>query len=143
MGGVDLADTWKHNFNATHIRLDQWWLNLFFYLLDFGTPNTLLIYILSIKNESINISKCALIHVFISLSFYPSSMVTQNNQKWVVEFQHVKRAIWTLVSVPIATQFLLISHPFLVVSLTSFPNIRYHHRPLPFEFPPSLFPLPF
>ena len=57
MGGADLADKWKHNFNATHIGLDQWWLNLFLNLLDFGTLNTLVIYILSINNESINISK--------------------------------------------------------------------------------------
>ena len=56
MGGVDLADTRKRNFNATHIGLDQWWFNLFFYFLGFGTPNDLLIYILSNNNESINIS---------------------------------------------------------------------------------------
>ena len=50
MGGVELADTCKHNFNATHIGLDQWWLNLFFYFIDFGTPNTFAIYIPSINN---------------------------------------------------------------------------------------------
>ena len=50
MGGVELADTCKHNFNATHIGLDQWWLNLFFYFIDFGTPNNLVIYIPSINN---------------------------------------------------------------------------------------------
>ena len=64
MGGVDLADTRKRNFNATHIGLDQWWLNLLFYFIDFGTPNTLVIYILSINNEFIKISKFILIRVF-------------------------------------------------------------------------------
>ena len=72
MGGVDSADTWKHNFNATHIVLDQWWLNLFFYFIDFGIPNTLVIYIPNINNESINISTFNLICVFISISLYPS-----------------------------------------------------------------------
>ena len=39
-----------------------------FYFIDCGTPNTLVIYILSINNESINISKLNLIRVFIYLS---------------------------------------------------------------------------
>ena len=72
MVGVDLADMWKHNLNATHIGLNQWWLNLFFYFLDFGTPNTLVIYKLFMNNEFIKSSRL----VSISLSLYPSSMVT-------------------------------------------------------------------
>ena len=103
MGGVDLYDTWKHNFNATHIGLDQWWLNLLFYFIDFCTPNTVVIYILSFNNESINISKFNLIHVFISLSLNTYSILPYNTHKWVVGFQHVERAIGTLIYIPIAT----------------------------------------
>ena len=51
MGGVELDDTWKHNFNATHIGLDQWCLNLFLDFIDFGTSNTLVIYIPTIKTN--------------------------------------------------------------------------------------------
>ena len=75
MGDVDLADTWKHNLNATHIGLDQCWLNFSFYFIDFGTPNILVIYILSINNESINIYEFNSIHVLIPLSLNYSSIV--------------------------------------------------------------------
>lgn len=50
MGGVDLADMRRLHCNSTIMCQNRWWLKLFFYLLDVGTSNALVLY-----NESCKI----------------------------------------------------------------------------------------
>lgn len=50
MGGVDLADMRRLHCNSTIMCQNRWWLKLFFYLLDVGTSNALVLY-----NESCSI----------------------------------------------------------------------------------------
>ena len=50
MGGVDLADMRRLHCNSTIMGQNRWWLKLFFYLLDVGTSNALVLY-----NESMKI----------------------------------------------------------------------------------------
>jgi Transposase IS4 len=49
MGGVDLADMRRLHCNSTVMGQNRWWLKLFFYLLDVGTSNALVLYNLSLK----------------------------------------------------------------------------------------------
>jgi hypothetical protein len=44
MGGVDLADMRRLHCNSTIMGQNRWWLKLFFYLLDVGTSNALVLY---------------------------------------------------------------------------------------------------
>jgi hypothetical protein len=44
MGGVDLADMRRLHCNSTIMCQNRWWLKLFFYLLDVGTSNALILY---------------------------------------------------------------------------------------------------
>jgi hypothetical protein len=44
MGGVDLADQRRMHCNSTIKGLHRWCLNVFFYLLDVGTSNALVLY---------------------------------------------------------------------------------------------------
>ena len=44
MGGVDLADQIRLHSNSTIMGQNRWWLKLFFYLLDVGTFNALVLY---------------------------------------------------------------------------------------------------
>lgn len=44
MGGVDLADMKRLHCNSTIMGQNRWWLKLFFYLLDVGTSNALVLY---------------------------------------------------------------------------------------------------
>ena len=44
MGGVDLADMRRLQCNSTIMGQKRWWLKLFFYLLDVGTSNALVLY---------------------------------------------------------------------------------------------------
>ena len=44
MGGVDLADMRRLHCNSTIMGQNRWWLKLFFYLLDVGTSNSLVLY---------------------------------------------------------------------------------------------------
>jgi DNA polymerase III epsilon subunit-like protein len=44
MGGVDLADFRRLQCNSTIMGQKRWWLKLFFYLLDVGTSNALVLY---------------------------------------------------------------------------------------------------
>lgn len=44
MGGVDLADMRRLHCNSTIMGIHRWWLNLFFYMLDVGTSNSLVLY---------------------------------------------------------------------------------------------------
>ena len=56
MGGVDLADMrWLHC-NSTIMGQHHWWLKLFFYLLDVGTSNSLVIFKLAKGHEVSNMS---------------------------------------------------------------------------------------
>ena len=56
MGGVDLADMRRLNCNSTIMGLHRWWLKLFFYLLDVGTSNALVLY-RAATNDKINVVK--------------------------------------------------------------------------------------
>ena len=51
MGGVDLADMRRLHCNSTVMCQNRWWLKLFFYLLDVGTSNALVLYNLSRKQN--------------------------------------------------------------------------------------------
>jgi hypothetical protein len=44
MGGVDVADMRRLQCNSTIMGQNRWWLKLFFYLLDVGTSNALVVY---------------------------------------------------------------------------------------------------
>ena len=44
MGGVDVADQRRLQANSGIMGLNRWWLKLFFYLLDVGTANALILY---------------------------------------------------------------------------------------------------
>jgi hypothetical protein len=44
MGGVDLADQRRLHSNSTVMGQHRWWLKLFFYLLDVGTANSVILY---------------------------------------------------------------------------------------------------
>ena len=44
MGGVDLADMRRLHCNSTIMGQKRWWLKLFFYLLDVGTSNALVLH---------------------------------------------------------------------------------------------------
>ena len=44
MGGVDLADMRRLHCNSTIMGQNRWWLKLFFYLLDVGTSNALVLH---------------------------------------------------------------------------------------------------
>ena len=51
MGGVDLADMRRLHCNSTIMGQNRWWLKLFFYLLDVGTSNALVLYNESMKSR--------------------------------------------------------------------------------------------
>ena len=44
MGGVDLADMRRLHCNSTVMGLNRWWMKIFFYLLDVGTSNALVLF---------------------------------------------------------------------------------------------------
>jgi Transposase IS4 len=54
MGGVDLSDQRRLHCNSTIMGQHRWWLKLFFYLLDVGTANALVLYNETMK-EKMNI----------------------------------------------------------------------------------------
>ena len=51
MGGVDLADMRRLHCNSTIMGQHRWWLKLFFYLLDVGTANSLVLYREAMNNN--------------------------------------------------------------------------------------------
>jgi hypothetical protein len=51
MGGVDLADARRLHCNSTIMGQNRWWLKLFFYLLDTGTLNALVVYNEAMKGQ--------------------------------------------------------------------------------------------
>jgi hypothetical protein len=51
MGGVDLADMRRLHCNSTIMGQNRWWLKLFFYLLDVGTSNALVLYNEAMKSR--------------------------------------------------------------------------------------------
>lgn len=57
MGGVDVADMRRLHCNSTIMGQNRWWLKLFFYLLDAGTSNALVVYneAMSDKQKAYNI----------------------------------------------------------------------------------------
>jgi len=55
MGGVDLADFRRLMCNSTIMGLHRWWLKLFFYNLDVGTANALVLYKEAVNNLHMNI----------------------------------------------------------------------------------------
>ena len=56
MDGVGLTDMQRLHYNTTIMGLNQWWSKLFFYFLDVGTANALVLYRLSMNNKSMNIA---------------------------------------------------------------------------------------
>ena len=52
MGGVDLADMRRLHCNSTIMCQNRWWLKLFFYLLDVGTSNALVLHNESLRMRS-------------------------------------------------------------------------------------------
>lgn len=71
MGGVDLADMRRLHCNSTIMGQHRWWLKLFFYLLDVGTANSLVLYREAMKSDpkvnniSIAEFKRRLVHQFV------------------------------------------------------------------------------
>ena len=63
MYGTDLTDMPQLCYNETVMGLNWWWLRLFFYFLDIGIKNIVLLYILSIYNEYRDIDRSKLILV--------------------------------------------------------------------------------
>ena len=60
MGGVDLADKKRLHANSTIMGSNRWWLKLFYYNLDVGTANALILYNLAVhtdKNNHLNITE--------------------------------------------------------------------------------------
>jgi DNA polymerase III epsilon subunit-like protein len=55
MGGVDLADQRRLHCNSTIMGGHRWWLKLFFYLLDVGTSNALILYNHAMGGKVINL----------------------------------------------------------------------------------------
>ena len=55
MGGVDVADQCRLHCNSTIMGQNRWWLKLFFYLLDVGTANALVLYQLAMDDTNINL----------------------------------------------------------------------------------------
>jgi Transposase IS4 len=56
MGGVDLADQRRLHCNSTIMGGHRWWLKIFFYLLDVGTANALILYNYAMEGkEDINL----------------------------------------------------------------------------------------
>ena len=53
MGGVDLADQRRLHSNSTLMGQHRWWLKLFFYLLDVGTANALVLYNSTVPNAQL------------------------------------------------------------------------------------------
>jgi hypothetical protein len=51
MGGVDVADMRRLHCNSTIMGQNRWWLKLFFYLLDVGTSNALVVYNEAMKGK--------------------------------------------------------------------------------------------
>ena len=51
MGGVDLADKKRLHANSTIMGSNRWWLKLFYYNLDVGTANALILYNLAVYSN--------------------------------------------------------------------------------------------
>ena len=68
----------KLHFNATVMVLNWWWLKFYYYSLDVGTKNALVLYILSKKNKSMKISnfklRVVIILVYNSIESLPCSL---------------------------------------------------------------------
>ena len=72
MGGVDVADMRRLHCNSTIMGQNRWWLKLFFYLLDVGTSNALVMYNESVGEDlRMNIVefKAKLIETFVGIKF--------------------------------------------------------------------------
>ena len=54
MGGVDLADKKRLHANCTIMGSNRWWLKLFYYNLDVGTANALILYNLAVHSDKKN-----------------------------------------------------------------------------------------
>jgi Transposase IS4 len=70
MGGVDLADMRRLHCNSTIMGQNRWWLKLFFYLLDVGTSNALVLY-----NEAMKIRSEGAAYTKMNIVEYKSRLV--------------------------------------------------------------------
>ena len=57
MGGVDLADMRRFHCNSTLMGQNRCWLKLFFYNLDVGTANALVLYLAAMECNVMNIAE--------------------------------------------------------------------------------------
>jgi len=73
MGGVDVADMKRLHCNSTIMGQNRWWLKLFFYLLDVGTSNALVLYREGAGGKAANMSivdfKLELLKAFVGPRF--------------------------------------------------------------------------
>ena len=67
MGGVDLADMRRLHVQTNIIGLHRWWVRLFFYLLDVGTSNAMILYSSTKNDNEVNLAsfKRALVWHFV------------------------------------------------------------------------------
>ena len=74
MGGVDLADMRRLHVQTNIIGLHRWWLRMFFYLLDVGTCNAMVLYSLAKEERDINLAtyKKALVRHFVGDAICPT-----------------------------------------------------------------------
>ena len=81
MGGVDLADMRRLHVQTNNVGLHRWWLRMFFYLLDVGTSNAMILFSIAKDNSEINLAtyKKALVRHVVGDSICPS--VPQSNSE--------------------------------------------------------------
>ena len=104
MGGVDLADMRRLHCNSTIMGQNRWWLKLFFYLLDVGTSNALVLYkLVSARTDVFTIVdfKGYLVQAFLGnrlqsvpeavVSHFPTSSSGRNRCVHCAIFSRVRR----------------------------------------------------
>ena len=92
MGGVDVADMRRLHCNSTIMGLNRWWLKLFFYMLDVGTSNSLVLYKLAGGPSDMNIVlfKQQLIIYFVGSKIHmmPSASLEHRLERVANETRH-------------------------------------------------------
>ena len=94
MGGVDLADMRRLQCNSTIMGQKRWWLKLFFYLLDVGTSNALVLYNQARPTEQpINIAdfKRLIVDHFVGDRINSSTNFQEQNEHIAVRIENSSR----------------------------------------------------
>jgi hypothetical protein len=91
MGGVDLADMRRLHCNSTIMCQKRWWLKLFFYLLDVGTSNALVLHNESAKMRATDAATYSPMNIVDFKMHLVESLVARwmDNQPVVEEVEHV------------------------------------------------------